>query len=174
MYFLQIFLHSVDALEFKASYHRVLFIQVNCYLEIFRRKYIYNFYIIWKTNSSSHQRCSTKKVFLKISQNSLENICTGISFSINLGLWHRSFPRNFPTFSRTPFVQNTSTSRQLPLDQSPAIVLCKKFTNFHTNLVCNRKYKMRFILRKNIFFKKKNMVYVFYYITSLSGNRNSK
>ena len=30
------------------------------------------------------QRCSVKKVFLKISQNSLENTCAGFSFLIKL------------------------------------------------------------------------------------------
>ena len=31
---------------------------------------------------SSHQRCSVKKVFLEISQNSQENTCIRVSFSI--------------------------------------------------------------------------------------------
>ena len=33
---------------------------------------------------SSHRRCSKKKVFLKISQNSLENTCARVSFLIKL------------------------------------------------------------------------------------------
>ena len=57
------------------------------------------------------QRCSVKKVFLKISQNSQENTCTRVSFLIKLQrpttslkqrLWHRSFPVNFAKFLRTP------------------------------------------------------------------------
>ena len=33
---------------------------------------------------SSHQRCSVKKVFLEISQNSQENTCARVSFLIKL------------------------------------------------------------------------------------------
>ena len=57
------------------------------------------------------QRCSVKKVFLEISQNSQENTCTGVSFLIKLQalgltllkkrLWHRFFPVNFVKFLRT-------------------------------------------------------------------------
>ena len=62
------------------------------------------------------QRCSIKKVFLKISQNSQENTCARVSFLIKsqtLGLrpatvlkkrlWYRCFPVNFAEFLRTPF-----------------------------------------------------------------------
>ena len=57
------------------------------------------------------QRCSVKKVFLEISQNSQENTCARVSFLITLlkkRLWHRCFPVNFAKFLRTPFLQNTS------------------------------------------------------------------
>ena len=47
------------------------------------------------------QRCSVKKVFLEISQNSLENTCARVSFLIKL---HRCFPANFAKFLRTPFL----------------------------------------------------------------------
>ena len=57
------------------------------------------------------QRCSVKKVFLEISQNSQENTCARVSFLIKLQaatllkkrLWHRCFPVNFVKFLRTPF-----------------------------------------------------------------------
>ena len=55
---------------------------------------------------SSHQRCSVKKGFLKISQNSQENTCARVS--LKKRHWHRCFPVNFPKFSRTPFLQKTS------------------------------------------------------------------
>ena len=60
------------------------------------------------------RRRSVKKVFLEISQNSLENTCHRASFLIKLQtlfkkrLWHRCFPVNFAKFLRTPFLQNTS------------------------------------------------------------------
>ena len=64
-------------------------------------------------------RCSTKKVFLEISQNSQENTCAKVSFLLKFaGLmratllkirpWHRRFPANFVKFLRTSFLQNTS------------------------------------------------------------------
>ena len=52
-------------------------------------------------NRSSHQRCSVKKVFLEISQNSQENTCARVSFLITLlkkRPWHRCFPVNFVKF----------------------------------------------------------------------------
>ena len=59
------------------------------------------------------RRCSVKKVFLDILQNSQENSCARVSFLIKLQvsglqLWHRCFPLNFTKFLRTPFLQNTS------------------------------------------------------------------
>ena len=68
-----------------------------------------------------------KKVFLKISQNSQENTCARVSFSIKLQaapatllkrdapatllkkrLWQKCFRKNFAEFLRTPFSQNSS------------------------------------------------------------------
>ena len=63
---------------------------------------------------SSQWRCSVKKLFLEISQNSQENSCARVSFLIKLQpwgkkrLWHRCFPLNFSKFLRTPLLQNTS------------------------------------------------------------------
>ena len=70
------------------------------------------------------QRCSVKKVFLKISQNSQENTCTRVSFLIKLqtsGLSKKSrpfrsslskksrrCPVSFAKILRTPFLKNTS------------------------------------------------------------------
>ena len=70
------------------------------------------------------QRCSTKKLFLEISQNSQENTCSRVSFLLKFAglrratllkmrLWHRLFRANFVKFLRTPFLQNTP--RQLLL-----------------------------------------------------------
>ena len=54
------------------------------------------------------RRCSVKKVFLKISQNSQENTCTRVSFlqslACNFSRWHRCFPvYSANTFLRTLF-----------------------------------------------------------------------
>ena len=54
------------------------------------------------------QKCSVKKVFSEISQNSQQNICTKVSFSLKKRLWRRCFPVNFMKFLRTPFLQNNS------------------------------------------------------------------
>ena len=65
---------------------------------------------------SSHWRCSVKKMFLEILQNSQENICARVSFLIKLQACNfikkqalvQVFPVNFAKFLRTPFLQNTS------------------------------------------------------------------
>ena len=68
------------------------------------------------------RRCSIKKVFLGILQNSQKNICVRVSFLINFQawylfwrtsllkkrLWHRCFPVNFAKFLRTAFFCRTS------------------------------------------------------------------
>ena len=71
--------------------------------------------ILDKTYRSSHQRCSVKKVFLEILQNSQENACARDSFWIKLqawglkkSLWHRCFPVNFANCLKALFLQNTS------------------------------------------------------------------
>ena len=62
------------------------------------------------------QRCSVKKVFLLISQNSQENTCARVSFLIKLQtrglqlyqkkrIWHSCFPVNFAKFLKTPFLR---------------------------------------------------------------------
>ena len=60
--------------------------------------------------------CSVKKLFLKISQNSLTNTCARVSFLTKLQnsgrpvtllkkrLLHRCFPFNFAKYQRTPFL----------------------------------------------------------------------
>ena len=55
------------------------------------------------------RRCSVKKVFLKILQNSQENTYARVFFLIELEatllkkrLWHMCFPANFTIFLRTP------------------------------------------------------------------------
>ena len=76
----------------------------------------------WKTSLivkdwlSLHHRCSIKKVFLDISQNSQENTCARVSFLMKLRpatllkkwLWHRCFPVDCVKILRTLFSQNTS------------------------------------------------------------------
>ena len=56
------------------------------------------------------QRCSVKKVFLEILQNSLEKTCARVSFFNKVAatllkkrLWHRCFPVNLAKFPRTRF-----------------------------------------------------------------------
>ena len=68
------------------------------------------FEFTFSTNSrSSNLRCSIKKVFLEISQNSQENICArDLKKNLKKNLWHRCFPVNFAKFLRTPFLQSTS------------------------------------------------------------------
>ena len=60
---------------------------------------------IGKFTEAVVRRCSVKKVFLKVSQNSQENSCARVSFLIKFQkkrLWHRYFPVNFVKLLRTP------------------------------------------------------------------------
>ena len=88
------------------------------------------------TNRNSHRRCSVRKVFLKISQNS-----SGKQLEENKKILHCScLSVIFENFSGTPFLQNTScwllpeifrkvnaqsTSEQLPLYFSPLLYFQK-------------------------------------------------
>ena len=50
------------------------------------------------------RKCSAKKVFIKILQNSQENTCARFSLLLSKkNLWHDYFPINFDKFLRTPF-----------------------------------------------------------------------
>ena len=59
---------------------------------------------------NSHQSCSFKKEFLKISPNSRENTCAGVSFLIKIRAWGLQlyFKRDSNKGVRTPFLQSTS------------------------------------------------------------------
>ena len=90
---------------------------------------------------SSHWKCSVKKVFLKISQNSLENTFARVSFLIKLQarvsfliklrtstllkkrLWHTCFLVNFAKLSRTSISQNTSGGCFWPYAHSQNILI---------------------------------------------------
>ena len=82
---------------------------------IFGRMYQFQ-NVTFETIEAVVQRCSVKKMFLEISQNSQENLCSRVSFLIKLQasghrpatlskkrLWHRCLPVNFVKFLRTPF-----------------------------------------------------------------------
>ena len=74
-----------------------------------------------KSIETAAQRCSVKKVFLEISQNSPENTCARVSILIKScrpetlrpttllkkRLWHRCLPVKFAKFLRIPFFTKT-------------------------------------------------------------------
>ena len=72
---------------------------------------------IYLTSEAVVQRCSVKKVFLEISQNSLENPFAKVSFLVKKSLfillkkrlWHKCFSLNFTKFLRTPLVAASVT-----------------------------------------------------------------
>ena len=74
-------------------------------LKMWKGKWCFSFYVIYL--EAVVQRCSVKKVFLAISQNSQENTCARVS-SLKKRLRHRCFPVNFAKFLGTRFLQNTS------------------------------------------------------------------
>ena len=82
------------------------------------------FYLFLPWAEAIARRCSVKKVFLEILQNSQENACARVSFLnkfqgwglkiIKKSFWHSCSPVNFAKFLRTSFWQNTSGRLLLP------------------------------------------------------------
>ena len=80
----------------------------------FQDSYVHSYVSITR---SSYRKCSSKKVFLKICQNSQENTCVGIFFNKVAGLrsatllkkrlWHRLFSCEFWQIYKNTFLQNT-------------------------------------------------------------------
>ena len=77
---------------------------------------------VWKWEAVTW-RCSAKKRFLKISQNSQENTCARVSFLIKVAerelqkrLWHRCFPVNFEKFYEHLFYRIPPV---VPIPQTP-------------------------------------------------------
>ena len=78
-------------------FNRVSSKRKNCFLV-----FMYNFLV--SISEAVTRRCSVKKVFLEISQNSQENTCARASFLISKKrLWHSCFPVNFVKFLSTTF-----------------------------------------------------------------------
>ena len=86
------------------------------------------------------QRCSFKKVFLQISQNSHESNCARVCHLIKVQVkkrpWHKCFPVNFAKILRTPaFIKHL---RWLLLKMLSAFLfyfissICLTFTNFES------------------------------------------
>ena len=66
--------------------------QVKMYISLFLFHHLFlsSIYIslmLWEITEAVARRCSSKKVFLEISQNSQENTCARVSFLINLQAW---------------------------------------------------------------------------------------
>ena len=85
------------------------------------------FYIYW----SSHQRCSIKKLFLKILQYSQENTCVGVSLitfqdeipaNTFKRLQHRCVPVSIAKILRTPIFEESLKAAVLHIKISPDLV----------------------------------------------------
>ena len=64
--------------------------------ELFQKQYNTQVQVLLSKDRSSHRRCSVKKVFLKISQNSPENTCARVSFSIKYKIKVETLAQVFP------------------------------------------------------------------------------
>ena len=74
----------------------------------------FHFLIFFFYSKAVARRCSVKKGFLEILQNSQENACARVFLFlpqvcnfIKKRLWYGCFPVSFAKFLRTPFLQNT-------------------------------------------------------------------
>ena len=73
---------------------------IDCAVTCFCKTLLLRCLTVFRIRRSSQQRCSVKKLFLEISQNSQKNTCARVSF-LKKRLWHRWFPMNFARFLRT-------------------------------------------------------------------------
>ena len=108
-------------------------------------------------------RCSVKKVFLDISQNSRENTCARVSFLVKLQawgltllekrLWHRCFSANFAKFLRIPFIKEHLWKLTLSLFPLTLSFLLNALNenDFTFNLQCPHIYSVFY--HRNIIFR---------------------
>ena len=96
-----------NSAQFSCQKHQIVHSSIELSAVLFpnykRILYITTFELL-RTSSRSRavvQRCSVKKVFLEISQNSQENTCARVF--IKKRLWQRCFPLNFVKFLRILF-----------------------------------------------------------------------
>ena len=149
--------------------------------------------LVLLTCRSSHCRCFIKKVFFKISQNSQENTCIGVSFLKKIAAWrpaallkkrlkHRCFPVNFlrnfyeHLFGRTPFFRSSAHGSIVPFPfnkSSICIYACNapndgwfhwfSLKNLHHGRPCLHNKKIR---AKTLFFR------VWNFASNISGKSN--
>ena len=91
------------------------------------------------TSEAVMQRCSVKKVFLEIQQNSKENTCARVSFFVNLHVSTlqlyfikketptQVIPVNFAKFLRTPLVAASVTYRNILINFIVTLFIRCKF-----------------------------------------------
>ena len=109
---------------------------------------IVQLYLAGSFQEAVARRCSVKKVFLDISQNSQESTCARVSFLIKLQpstllkmrLWHRCFPVNFvkflSTFSyRTPPVAASAFQQNCPHGKTYQKVFNYKIQTWNQNFL---------------------------------------
>ena len=113
-----------------------------------------------------------KKVFLKISQTSQENICIWVSFSIKLRpttsfkkrLWHRCFPVNFVKPLITPILKNICERLLLPFKKWP--LNFDRFQIFIWNWKCYKLLLLKILLTKVTFLV--TVLFNYFYETNIN------
>ena len=115
---------------------------------------------LYMNSNSSHQRCSIKKLLLKILQYSQDNICVGVSFNRVAGLYgcnvvkkrlqHSCFLVNIAKFFRTPILNNIYERLLLKLTLKIANYLWKFYC---VKTCCQRGFEF---FTKIIFIHKEN------------------
>ena len=90
------------------------------------------------------QRCSAKKVFLEIFQNSQENTCAQVSWPatfLKKRLWHNCFPVNFTKFLRRPFLTEHIRWLLLNFENISKDFRSTVFQSFYRELYSELSYK---------------------------------
>ena len=81
------------------------------------------------------QRCSVKKVFLEVSQNSQKNTCARVSF-LKKKVCQRCFPVNFVKFLKAPFFKEHHWLLPLNENSCNCLMLRNGVLNFERIYIC--------------------------------------
>ena len=114
---------------------------------------VFCFYFRWKYCGDWRIRpgCSVKKLFVQISQNSQENICTGVCFQpttlLKKRIRHMCFSKNFTKSLRTPFCITTANGSFCTIDLTKLELVNQipiYWTMQHKKLMCILRYYLSF------------------------------
>ena len=108
------------------------------FLSFDSRVFIFFVFCILSNNRSSHRKCSVKKVFLEISQNSQENTCvSGLQLLLKKETLAQVLSCEFCEISKNTFlIEHLGTTDSLEKLNSISCGICLLFKSRHLGLFC--------------------------------------